>query len=83
MVALNVADALQLKNTFAQLKKKMNEPLPILVEKMAHGGRELMVGMTRSSSFGSCVSFGIGGIFTEVFRDIVFRSAPLSKKEAQ
>jgi acetate---CoA ligase (ADP-forming) subunit beta len=54
----------------------------VLVQKMAKGQRELMVGMTRDPQFGPCVMFGLGGIFAEALEDVSFRVAPLEKKDA-
>jgi acetate---CoA ligase (ADP-forming) subunit beta len=54
----------------------------ILVQEMIKGTRELVVGMTRDPQFGPCVMFGLGGIFTEILKDIVFRVAPLEKRDA-
>ena len=54
----------------------------ILVQEMIKGQRELVVGLTRDPQFGPCVMFGLGGIFTEILRDITFRIAPLEKKDA-
>ena len=45
--------------------------------------QELMVGMTRDAQFGPCVMFGLGGIFTEVLKDISFRVAPIEKRDAK
>lgn len=53
-----------------------------LVQKMAKGKREFMVGMTRDPQFGPCVMFGLGGIFTEALDDVSFRVAPLEKNDA-
>jgi hypothetical protein len=39
---------------------------------MVSGKRELVMGMTRDAQFGPCVMFGLGGIFTEVLKDIAF-----------
>jgi acetyl-CoA synthetase (ADP-forming) len=49
---------------------------------MIKGTRELVVGMTRDPQFGPCVMFGLGGIFTEILKDIAFRVAPLEKRDA-
>jgi len=54
----------------------------LLVQEMVRGSRELMVGMTRDAQFGPCVMFGLGGIFTEILRDVAFRVAPIEKKDA-
>jgi len=54
----------------------------ILVQEMIQGRRELVAGMTRDPQFGPCVMFGIGGIFTEIFEDVCFRVAPLTREDA-
>jgi len=53
----------------------------ILVQEMIRGTRELVAGMTETS-VRPCVMFGLGGIFTEILRDIAFRVAPLEKRDA-
>ena len=54
----------------------------VLVQEMVKGQRELVIGLTRDPQFGPCVMFGLGGIFTEILKDISFRLAPLEKKDA-
>ena len=54
----------------------------VLVQQMVKGQRELVVGMNRDPQFGPCVMFGLGGIFTEILNDTVFRVAPLEKEDA-
>lgn len=54
----------------------------VLVQEMIQGKRELVLGMTRDPQFGPCVMFGLGGIFTEVMRDVSFRVAPLERQDA-
>ena len=55
----------------------------VLVAKQLRGGRETIVGMTRDPAFGPLVMFGLGGIFAEVLKDVVFRIAPLSAADAR
>ena len=55
----------------------------VLVEQMVEGGTEAIVGGLIDAQFGPVVMFGLGGIFTEVFRDVSFALAPTSPKEAQ
>ena len=54
----------------------------VLIQQMIRGRRELVVGLTRDDQFGPCVMFGLGGIFTEILRDVSFRRAPLEKSDA-
>jgi acetate---CoA ligase (ADP-forming) len=53
----------------------------VLVQKMAPKGEEVILGMQRYSA-GPLIMFGLGGIFVEVFRDVVFRLAPVDRDEA-
>ncbi len=54
----------------------------VLIQEMVKGRRELVMGLTRDDQFGPCVMFGLGGIFTEILKDISFRKAPLEKNDA-
>ncbi len=54
----------------------------VLVQEMIRGGRETIAGVTRDPSFGALVMFGLGGIFVEVLRDVVFRVAPIHRRDA-
>jgi acyl-CoA synthetase (NDP forming) len=55
----------------------------LLVQEMVNGERELVCGLTRVDQFGPCVMFGLGGIFTELIGDAVFRIAPLTVEDAR
>ena len=54
----------------------------VLIQEMVRGRRELVMGLTRDDQFGPCVMFGLGGIFTEILRDVSFRRAPLEQGDA-
>jgi acetate---CoA ligase (ADP-forming) len=55
----------------------------VLIQKLAPKGEETIIGMTRYPIFGPLLMFGIGGVFVEVFQDVVFRLAPIGRNEAR
>jgi acetyltransferase len=59
------------------------EILGCLVQEMVIGGKEVIIGMNRDPQFGPLVMFGLGGIYIEAIRDVSFRLAPLSRREAE
>jgi acyl-CoA synthetase (NDP forming) len=44
-------------------------------------GTEIIIGMKRDSQFGPVILFGLGGVFTELFKDVAMRIAPLTKED--
>lgn len=54
----------------------------ISVQEMLPEGTEVIIGATKDPNFGPVVMFGLGGIFVEVFKDISFRVAPLTRADA-
>jgi acyl-CoA synthetase (NDP forming) len=54
-----------------------------LLQRMVSGGREVILGGKRDPSFGPVVMFGLGGVYVEVFDDVAFRVAPLTREDAE
>ena len=55
----------------------------IYVQEYVPEGREVIIGLIKDPQFGPTVMFGLGGIFVEVLKDVSFRIAPMSKKDAE
>jgi acetyltransferase len=51
----------------------------VLVQKMVGGGKEVILGVSRHAVSGHVIMFGLGGIFVEVYKDVVFRMAPMGR----
>ncbi|GLR64319.1 acetate--CoA ligase family protein [Marinospirillum insulare] len=45
-------------------------------------GTEVILGVTYDKQYGHLLMFGLGGIFVEVLKDVVFRSLPLARSDA-
>jgi 3-hydroxypropionyl-CoA synthetase (ADP-forming) len=69
---------------YKRLSKKKGVQLKgILLEKMVPKGTELIVGLQNDPQFGPVIMVGIGGILTEVFRDVAFRMLPITTSDAK
>jgi len=55
----------------------------VLVSPMAKKGVEIIIGTLKDATFGPMVMVGLGGITTELFRDVTYRPAPVSAAEAE
>ena len=53
----------------------------VLIQKQIKG-HEFLVGVKKDNVFGHVIAFGIGGIFTEVLKEVSFRVLPVNKKDA-
>jgi len=82
-VILNIRDTASLGKAVREMKKSFSDiPHALLVQKMARPGTELILGARRDPVFGPVVLAGIGGIFTEIFRDTAIDLAPVDEKAA-
>ncbi len=55
----------------------------VLVQPMARPGREIILGINRDDAFGPMLMVGLGGVYVEVMRDVVFAPAPVRPEEAK
>lgn len=76
------------KKTFNDMYKRLSKKKGvhvkgILLEKMVSKGTELIVGLQNDPQFGPVIMVGIGGVLTEVFRDVAFRMLPITTSDAK
>jgi acyl-CoA synthetase (NDP forming) len=55
----------------------------VVIYPMIRGAQEVLLGLAHDPQFGPVVAFGMGGIYTEVWRDISLRIAPIDHAEAE
>ncbi len=66
----------------ARAYNKAAEVYGVIVTPMEDEGIETIIGMTNDQTFGPTIMFGLGGIFVEVLKDVSFRVAPLTRRDA-
>jgi acyl-CoA synthetase (NDP forming) len=80
-VKLNIQNKEGLKKTFTAFRRKFPSE-NLLVDQMADKGVEIIIGLVQDPTFGLSIMCGIGGIFTELYKDVSFRVVPLDEYDA-
>ncbi|MCG8335195.1 MAG: acetate--CoA ligase family protein, partial [Proteobacteria bacterium] len=88
-VQLNLRDGKAVESAFKDMEAKIKKSYPevkidgVMVQPMAVGGRELILGARQDEQFGPVILVGLGGIFVEIFEQANMRIAPISRTEAR
>ena len=81
-VKLGIKDINELKDDFKEFRKKFPKE-NLLVDQMAEKGVEIIIGLVQDPTFSISIMCGIGGIFTELYKDVTFRVVPIEKFDAE
>ncbi len=88
-VITNINEESKVREAFNKILKNAKKYNPkakiegIYVQKMAPPAREVIIGAVKDGQFGQVVMFGLGGIFVEILKDVVFRVAPIDREESR
>jgi acetate---CoA ligase (ADP-forming) len=88
-VVLDIKDEKEARRAYRTIIENTGKNAPdakiegILISAMIGKGQEVILGLKRDPAFGPVVMFGLGGIYVEIFRDVVFRVAPVNKTIAR
>jgi len=87
-VKVNLTNDKDVKSAFKEIisnAKKYNKKAEIkgvLIVEMVKGGKELIIGSKLEPGMGPVIMLGMGGIYVEVLKDVTFKLAPVTDKEA-
>jgi len=82
-VRLDLRSAAEVEKACREMRQSLRAAdLRYQVQKMVRGGRETILGVARDPKLGAILMFGLGGIFVEVLKDVVFRILPITDVEA-
>jgi acetyl coenzyme A synthetase (ADP forming)-like protein len=88
-VLLDLRTEAEVRDGWNRIHQSLRELAPdadlrgILITPFRSGGREMILGMSADPTFGPVLMFGLGGIYVETFRDVVFRLPPVTALEAE
>ena len=88
-VKLNISDGAAAAGSYDDIIQAVGGAVPkaviegVLIAPMISGGVEVIMGMLRDPQFGPAVMFGLGGIFVEILKDVVFEIAPVERAAAE
>lgn len=88
-LALGLRDEAAVRDAYRKVIAAAREYAPTaqadgaLVEKMAEGGVETIIGISYDQQLGPVILYGMGGIFAEIARDVALRICPITEPEAR
>jgi acyl-CoA synthetase (NDP forming) len=88
-VRLKIKTKEQARKVFGEIIENVKKFQPsakidgVIMERMARGGVEVILGAVRDARFGPLCMFGLGGTLVEAMKDVTFRLAPMWEISAE
>ena len=88
-VVLELRTRAEVEEAYEQIRSRLvdigreGEMKGVTLQQMVEEGVEVIVGVTQSPNLGPLMLFGLGGIYTELFKDVAFRIHPLTDIDAR
>jgi acetyltransferase len=88
-VKVGLKSAEEVRATFEAMLSSIKAKMPaaniwgVNIQQMIIDGKQTILGMSRDAQFGPMIMFGLGGIYVEVLKDVTFRIAPLTERDAR
>src|ERR687885_1348331 len=86
-VRVGINSEQEIRQTFEDMYGRLSrqfEVKGVLIERMRPAGvAELIIGLQNDPQFGPIIMLGLGGIYTEIFKDVSFRVLPITKRDAE
>ncbi|MFH0726502.1 MAG: acetate--CoA ligase family protein, partial [Pseudomonadota bacterium] len=84
-VAVNLTDETMLRAAVQKMQTALagTTDLKFLIQKFQPGGLEVIMGAKAEPGLGHLIMFGLGGIYVEIMKDVVFDLTPVTDTEAQ
>lgn len=88
-IRVGIQDVAELDAAYDDMLTHVRRRLPeaviwgVTIQQMVPPGREVIIGVNRDPSFGPLLMFGLGGIYVEVLKDVIFRLCPVGAEDAR
>ncbi|MGB2896165.1 MAG: acetate--CoA ligase family protein [Anaerolineales bacterium] len=83
-IAIDLWDSDSVQSVVEEMEERLEaDDLKFLIQKYHPGGKEVIVGARAEEGLGHLVMFGMGGIYVEIMKDVIFKLSPITELEAQ
>lgn len=88
-VKVGLKNSKEVHDAFIAMMESIQAKMPtaqiwgVNIQQMVTEGKQTILGMSRDAQFGPMIMFGLGGIYVEVLKDVTFRIAPLTDRDAR